>query len=108
MAPEGRSPNRPTRPLRCAVGALALLAVLLWAPASTTAKHGPTCFGHAVTIRGTMGRDNIDLGKYSGWYAVRDEAYYGEDELTTGAELRGQEPGLSFTTRAGGSRPPAP
>lgn len=26
---------------------------------------------------------DIYLGKHSGWYAVRDEAYYGEDELTT-------------------------
>jgi len=25
---------------------------------------------------------DIYLGKYSGWYAVRDEAYYAEDELT--------------------------
>lgn len=25
---------------------------------------------------------DIYLSKYSGWYAVRDEAYYGEDELT--------------------------
>jgi methionyl-tRNA synthetase len=32
------------------------------------------------------GRDNIYLGKYSGWYAVRDEAFYGEEELTTGAD----------------------
>ncbi|MDE2229824.1 MAG: methionine--tRNA ligase [Alphaproteobacteria bacterium] len=30
------------------------------------------------------GRDNLYLGKYAGWYAVRDEAFYGEDELTTG------------------------
>jgi methionyl-tRNA synthetase len=30
------------------------------------------------------GRDNIYLGKYAGWYAVRDEAFFGEDELTTG------------------------
>jgi len=29
-------------------------------------------------------RDEIYLGKYSGWYAVRDEAYYGEGELTDG------------------------
>lgn len=29
---------------------------------------------------------DIYLDKYSGWYAVRDEAYYGEDELTTGPE----------------------
>ncbi len=27
--------------------------------------------------------DQIHLGEYSGWYAVRDEAYYAEDELTT-------------------------
>jgi len=32
------------------------------------------------------GRDNIYLGKYAGWYAVRDEAFYGEDELATGAD----------------------
>ncbi len=29
--------------------------------------------------------DQIYLGKYTGWYAVRDEAYYAEDELTTSA-----------------------
>ncbi len=29
-------------------------------------------------------RGEIYLGSYAGWYAVRDEAYYGEDELTTG------------------------
>ncbi|NCC22255.1 MAG: methionine--tRNA ligase [Alphaproteobacteria bacterium] len=29
---------------------------------------------------------DIYLGKYSGWYAVRDEAYYGEDELTDGPD----------------------
>jgi methionyl-tRNA synthetase len=28
-------------------------------------------------------RGEIYLGKYSGWYAVRDEAYYAEEELTT-------------------------
>lgn len=27
---------------------------------------------------------DIYLGSYSGWYAVRDEAFYGEDELTDG------------------------
>jgi methionyl-tRNA synthetase len=27
-------------------------------------------------------KGDIYLGKYSGWYSVRDEAYYGEDELT--------------------------
>jgi methionyl-tRNA synthetase len=30
------------------------------------------------------GRENIYLEKYGGWYAVRDEAFYGEDELTAG------------------------
>ncbi len=30
-------------------------------------------------------RGELYLGKYAGWYAVRDEAYYGEDELTEGA-----------------------
>ena len=28
-------------------------------------------------------RGEIYLGKYAGWYSVRDEAFYGEDELTT-------------------------
>ena len=28
--------------------------------------------------------DNIYLGKYAGWYAVRDEAFYTESELTEG------------------------
>jgi methionyl-tRNA synthetase len=28
-------------------------------------------------------RGEIYLGSYAGWYAVRDEAYYAEDELTT-------------------------
>ncbi len=29
---------------------------------------------------------DIYLGKYAGWYAVRDEAFYGEDELTKGPD----------------------
>ncbi len=29
---------------------------------------------------------DIYLDKYAGWYAVRDEAYYGEDELTDGPD----------------------
>ena len=32
------------------------------------------------------GNDNIYLASYPGWYAVRDEAFYSEDELTTGAD----------------------
>ena len=38
------------------------------------------------------GRDNIYLGKYAGWYAVRDEAFYGEDELTAGADGKKRAP----------------
>jgi len=44
--------------------------------------------------RGTSpkGRPNIYLGKYSGWYAVRDEAFYGEDELTAGPDGKKRAP----------------
>jgi methionyl-tRNA synthetase len=38
------------------------------------------------------GRENIYLGKYAGWYAVRDEAFYGEDELTTGPDGKKRAP----------------
>ncbi len=31
-------------------------------------------------------RDEIYLGHYEGWYAVRDEAFYGEDEILTRAD----------------------
>jgi len=31
-------------------------------------------------------RDQIYLGSYAGWYAVRDEAYYAESELTEGPD----------------------
>ncbi len=31
-------------------------------------------------------RDQIYLGTYAGWYSVRDEAFYGEDELTKGPD----------------------
>ncbi|OIR00321.1 methionine--tRNA ligase [mine drainage metagenome] len=31
-------------------------------------------------------KGEIYLGKYAGWYSVRDEAFYGADELTTGAD----------------------
>jgi methionyl-tRNA synthetase len=35
---------------------------------------------------------DIYLGKYAGWYAVRDEAFYGEDELTTGPDGKKRAP----------------
>ncbi len=31
-------------------------------------------------------KGDIYLGKYAGWYSVRDEAFYGEDELSRGAD----------------------
>ena len=31
-------------------------------------------------------RDEIYLDKYAGWYSVRDEAFYGEDELSKDAD----------------------
>ena len=33
-----------------------------------------------------MDNGHIYLGSYAGWYAVRDEAYYGEAEVTTGED----------------------
>jgi methionyl-tRNA synthetase len=35
---------------------------------------------------------DIYLDKYAGWYAVRDEAFYGEDELTTGPDGKKRAP----------------
>ena len=32
------------------------------------------------------GNDDIYLDKYAGWYSVRDEAFYGEDEISDGPE----------------------
>lgn len=46
--------------------------------------------------------DNIYLGKYSGWYSVRDEAFYSESELTeeglapTGAQVEWVEESSYF------------
>lgn len=31
----------------------------------------------------TNGQNDIYLGKYEGWYSIRDEAFFGESELTT-------------------------
>ena len=35
---------------------------------------------------------DIYVGKYAGWYAVRDEAFYGEEELTTGPDGKKRAP----------------
>jgi methionyl-tRNA synthetase len=56
---------------------------------TTEPRHIRSCQGIWNAIAATKspkGRDNIYLGKYAGWYAVRDEAFYGEDELATGAD----------------------
>ncbi len=37
-------------------------------------------------------RGEIYLGAYAGWYAVRDEAFYGEDELATGPDGKKRAP----------------
>ena len=50
---------------------------------TTEDRHKTSC--QAIWNR-LMERDEIYLGSYAGWYAVRDEAYYGEGELTTNAD----------------------
>lgn len=46
---------------------------------TTEARHRRAC--QALWTR-LSDRGEIYLGGYEGWYAVRDEAFYGEDELT--------------------------
>ncbi len=50
---------------------------------TTEARHVSSCqaLWNALKARG-----QIYLGTYSGWYAVRDEAYYGEAEVTKGPD----------------------
>ncbi len=47
---------------------------------TTEDRHIRSC---QALWRRLVAADQIYLGKYDGWYAVRDEAYYAEDELTT-------------------------
>ncbi len=49
---------------------------------TTEARHVRSC---QDLWRRLKERGQIYLGSYAGWYAVRDEAYYAEDELTRGA-----------------------
>ena len=42
---------------------------------------------------------DIYLGKYEGWYSVRDEAYFGEDELTTTGDKKFAPTGAEVTWR---------
>ncbi|MDX9860791.1 MAG: methionine--tRNA ligase [Rhodospirillales bacterium] len=48
---------------------------------TTEERHRRSC--QALWAR-LLERDQIYLGNYAGWYAVRDEAFYGESELTIG------------------------
>ncbi len=48
---------------------------------TTEARHKTAC---QALWNELFKRGEIYLGSYSGWYAVRDEAYYGEDELKDG------------------------
>jgi methionyl-tRNA synthetase len=48
---------------------------------TTEERHKKSCQHLWNTL---VENGNIYLDKYAGWYAVRDEAYYAEDELTEG------------------------
>jgi len=50
---------------------------------TTEARHKEAC---QDIWRRLMEAGDIYLGSYAGWYAVRDEAFYGEGELTTGPD----------------------
>ncbi len=48
---------------------------------TTEARHKKACQALWNTL---LERGEIYLGNYAGWYALRDEAYYAENELTEG------------------------
>jgi len=78
---------------------------------TTEVRHKKAC---QVLWDELMRRGEIYLGKYAGWYAVRDEAYYGVDELKdvggkkiapSGAECEWvEEPSYFFKLSAWGDR----
>jgi methionyl-tRNA synthetase len=54
---------------------------------TTEPRHIRSCqaLWQAISAnKSPKGDTNIYLGKYAGWYAVRDEAFYAESELTAG------------------------
>ncbi|HKF70867.1 MAG TPA: methionine--tRNA ligase [Stellaceae bacterium] len=62
---------------------------------TTEARHAEAsqAIWRAIAARKSpKGRENIYLGTYAGWYAVRDEAFYGEDELATGLDGKKRAP----------------
>jgi len=51
---------------------------------TTESRHLSSCqaiWQAIASKKSPLGKDNIYLGKYAGWYAVRDEAFYTESEL---------------------------
>jgi len=50
---------------------------------TTEPRHIASC---QALWRALMEHGEIYLGKYAGWYSVRDEAFWGEDELVAGAD----------------------
>jgi methionyl-tRNA synthetase len=50
---------------------------------TTEERHKASC---AVLWQRLVDAGQIYLGAYEGWYAIRDEAFYNEDELTTAAD----------------------
>ncbi len=56
---------------------------------TTEARHVRSC---QELWRRVAAAGDIYLGHYEGWYAVRDEAFYGEDELTLLADGRRMAP----------------
>ena len=62
---------------------------------TTEPRHMRACqaLWQAIAARQSpKGRKNIYLGKYAGWYAVRDEAFYDEKELTAGPDGKKRAP----------------
>ncbi|MFL2770494.1 MAG: methionine--tRNA ligase [Rhodospirillaceae bacterium] len=56
---------------------------------TTEERHIKACqaLWSRITSRNAPdGKPWIELGKYAGWYAVSDEAYYAEDEITDGPD----------------------
>jgi methionyl-tRNA synthetase len=56
---------------------------------TTEERHTRACQALWKTLQD---KGEIYLGSYAGWYAVRDEAFYGEDELATGADGKKRAP----------------
>lgn len=56
---------------------------------TTEARHKAAC---AALWQRLVEKGDIYTGKYAGWYAVRDEAFYAESELTKAADGSRQAP----------------